>query len=470
MKNGNILITDDEESVGFALKVLLEPVAKNVRVTSSGLEALEILKTQNFDILLTDINMPKMSGLELLEVVRKNFPNILVILLTAYGSEKIAVDAMKNGAYDYIPKPFDNDVLMLSVERALEKALLARKVNQLEKVISERFSFHSILGKSPAMQKIFDIIEKVGESQITVLVTGENGTGKEMICKALHYNSSSRDRPFIKLNCAALPETLIESELFGYEKGAFTDAYKQKLGKFELANQGTLFLDEIGDMSLVTQAKILRVLQEQEFERIGGDKTIKVDVRVIVATNKDLKAAIKKKEFREDLYFRLNILNIEVPPLRERKEDIPLLIEHFIKKFNKKFAKNIEGYDSGFLKKLLNYHWPGNVRELENTIERCMVLSDSDVLSEEFFIQQNEDKDGHLETRDFSYEHLFRLPFKEAKNIVVSNFEAAYIESYYQECNGNISQASQKAGMHRKNFYEKLKEYKISYKPADKNP
>jgi DNA-binding NtrC family response regulator len=304
-------------------------------------------------------------------------------MITATRTVKTAVEAMKLGAYDYITKPFDADELSLIISRALSNQALAKEVKYLREEIDKNFNFEHIIGQSKAMEDIFSVVRQIADSKSTILIMGESGTGKELISRAIHYNSNRRDFPFVTINCAAIPETLIESELFGHEKGAFTNAIERKLGRFEIAHQGTLFLDEIGELSLATQAKILRFLEEKEFTRVGGAKTIKVDVRLITATNKDLPQLLRKGNFREDLYYRINVVPIIIPPLRERKEDIPMLLDHFIRKFNKENTKNVKGVAKGALELMMSYEWPGNVRELENLIERLIALTSNEYIQAE---------------------------------------------------------------------------------------
>ncbi len=377
-----ILIADDEEPMRFFLSEMLKKEGYLYETAIDGEDALEKIKRDNFDIAILDLKMPKLSGMELLSEIKKVSPDTVAIIITAHGTRNIAMEAIEKGAYDYFIKPFDVNEMRIVIKRAVEKIGLQKEIKNLKESLSEKYGLGNIIGDSPPMQQVYDLVKKIADTDITVLITGESGTGKELIAQTLHYMSNRRDKPFVKVNCAAIPETLLEEELFGHEKGAFTGAHQQKPGKFEIANNGTMFLDEIGDMTLSTQTKILRVIQEREFERIGGVKPIKVDVRLIAATNMDLIKLISEGRFREELYYRLNVMPIHLPPLRERQGDIPLLAEHFIKKYNKRFNKNIKGIMPEANDILLKYNWPGNIRELENMIQRGVVLAKDEIGAE----------------------------------------------------------------------------------------
>lgn len=369
-----LLLIDDEARVRTSLKMVLE-TSYDILQAADAQEGLDVFRKEGPDLVLLDVILPGTDGLAVLETLRSENKAVPVIMLTGTKSVKTAVDAMKRGADDYLSKPFDVDELRLVIGRALNKLELEREVKQLRSQVVQRYAFHNLIGKSSGMQDIYAKIEQVADSRTTVLITGESGTGKELVAKALHYNSSRRDRPFIALNCAALPETLIESELFGHEKGAFTDATARRTGQFEMANTGTLFLDEIGDLSPVTQAKLLRVLQEREFTRIGGVQPVKVDVRIVAATNKNLDELVRKGQFREDLYYRINVISLYLPPLRDRGEDIALLAKHFLaKRVEEEKRPQIE-FSKEALELLVRYPWPGNVRELENIIEQAFIWS-----------------------------------------------------------------------------------------------
>ncbi|MBX3328627.1 MAG: sigma-54-dependent Fis family transcriptional regulator [Nitrospira sp.] len=354
--------------------MVLEPLY-DIAQASDGPEGLDIFRKEAPDLVLLDIVLPGTDGLAVLQMLRTERKSTPVIMLTGTKSVKTAVDAMKLGAADYLSKPFDVDELRIIIDRVLNSSELEQEVTQLRAQVAKRYAFHNLIGKSPGMQEIYSKIEQVADSRTTVLITGESGTGKELVAKALHYNSSRRERPFVALNCAALPETLIESELFGHEKGAFTDATARRVGQFELANTGTLFLDEIGDLSPVTQAKLLRVIQEREFTRIGGVQPIKVDVRIVAATNKNLDELVRKGLFREDLYYRINVISLYLPPLRERGEDIPLIANHFLEKRLEEAQRPPIEFGKEALELLAHYPWPGNVRELENFIEQAFIWS-----------------------------------------------------------------------------------------------
>ncbi len=369
-----VLLIDDEARVRTSLKMVLEPNYEILQAADAQ-EGLEAFRKEGPDLVLLDVILPGTDGLAVLETLRSESRMTPVIMLTGTKSVKTAVDAMKLGAADYLSKPFDVEELRIVVDRALNSQALEREVKQLRAQVVQRYAFHNLIGKSQGMQEIYAKIEQVADSRTTVLITGESGTGKELVAKALHYNSGRRERPFIALNCAALPETLIESELFGHEKGSFTDATARRVGQFELANTGTLFLDEIGDLSAMTQAKLLRVLQEREFTRIGGVQSIKVDVRIVAATNRNLEEMVRKGQFREDLYYRINVISLFLPPLRERGEDIPLLAKHFLaKRVEEEKRPHIE-FGKEALEVLTRYPWPGNVREMENIIEQAFIWS-----------------------------------------------------------------------------------------------
>ncbi len=369
-----LLLIDDEPRVRASLKMVLEPLY-DIAQASDGPEGLDIFRKESPDLVLLDIVLPGTDGLAVLQMLRTESKSTPVVMLTGTKSVKSAVDAMKLGAADYLSKPFDVDELRIVIDRALNSSELEQEVTQLRAQVVKRYAFHNLIGKSQGMQEIYAKIEQVADSRTTVLITGESGTGKELVAKALHYNSSRRERPFIALNCAALPETLIESELFGHEKGSFTDATARRVGQFELANTGTLFLDEIGDLSPITQAKLLRVIQEREFTRIGGVQPIKVDVRIVAATNKNLDDLVRKGQFREDLYYRINVIALYLPPLRERAEDIPLIANHFLEKRLEEAQRPPIEFGKEALELLTRYPWPGNVRELENFIEQAFIWS-----------------------------------------------------------------------------------------------
>jgi len=374
-----VLIVDDELGTRESLRMILK-YDYELTIAQSGREALQMLNDEVPSVILLDVMMPGEDGLEILEKI-KQVSTVPVIMITALKEVKSAVKAMKIGAFDYITKPFNVDEIKIVVGKALSTQELIEEVNYLRAEIDKNYAFGNIIGKSKAMREVFRLIKQTTDNRATVLISGESGTGKELVAKAIHYNGPRKDKPFVAINCAAIPDTLIESELFGYEKGAFTNAWERKIGRVELADQGTLFLDEIAELSLLTQAKILRFLQERELTRIGGAKTIKVDTRLISATNKHLERALAEGRLREDFYYRINIIPIVIPPLRERKEDIPLLVTHFIGKLNEREGTQIRGVSEEALEMLMNHYWPGNVRELENIMERMVALADGEVIT-----------------------------------------------------------------------------------------
>lgn len=371
----SILIVDDEENYLIVLKELLSANRYEVITASDATQALEIFKESDFDLVLTDMKMPKVDGIELLERIRSINSEIPVIIMTAYATVEKAVEAMKKGALDYITKPFQNEELKLTVRKAIDLYHLKRENVTLRQEVRRKYQFGNIIGNSPVMTKVYEMIEKVAATKATVLITGETGTGKELVAKAIHYNSPRRNKAFISVNCAAIPENLLESELFGHEKGSFTGAIAMRKGRFELADGGTIFLDEVAEMSTALQAKLLRVLQEMEFERVGGSKTLKTDVRVIAASNKDLMKEVEGGGMREDLYYRLNVVHLHLPPLRERPDDIPLLASHFLQKYSHEMGKTDLEISPATMRQLYTRSWPGNVRELEHVIERAVVLA-----------------------------------------------------------------------------------------------
>lgn len=378
-----VLVVDDEKNYLVVLEALLGAEGYEVITANNGRDAIRLVREADLDLLISDIKMPGMTGMELLEESKKIKPELPVIMMTAFGTIEMAVEAMKKDAYDYITKPFQNEQLKLTIKKALEANRLLKENRLLNEALSDRFRYGNMVGKSKAMLKVYDIIDKVAQSKASVMIEGPSGTGKELIAKAIHYGGLRKDRPFISINCGALTETLLESELFGHEKGAFTGAVAMKKGRFELADKGTLFLDEVGDMPPPLQVKLLRVLQEMEIQRVGGTKTIKVDVRILSATNRNIDEDIAKGTFREDLYYRLNVIRIDVPTLRERIEDIPLLVRHFIENYRDDEGKGKIELSSEAWKALYSYSWPGNIRELENVIERAVVLRSGDTISVE---------------------------------------------------------------------------------------
>jgi len=373
-----ILIVDDEKNYLLVLEDLLMEEGYQVITADSAQKGLDIAAGHELDVVITDMKMPGMDGMALLQQIRKRNVDLPVVMMTAFGSVEKAVEAMRNGAFDYILKPFKNEELKLTIRKAIDHFHLVRKNRYLTQELQERYQFSNIIGKSASMQRIYNLIEKVAPSKATVLITGESGTGKELIARAIHFNSQRLDQAFITVNCGALPENLLESELFGHEKGSFSGAVSQRKGRFELAHEGTLFLDEISEMSPPLQVKILRVLQEMEFERVGGTQTLKVDVRMVAASNRNLKAEVMEGRFRSDLFYRLNVVHVHLPPLRERLDDIPLLVNHFLSKYGSESGRSSISIHPDVMRRLLEYPWPGNVRELENVVERAVILSNGE--------------------------------------------------------------------------------------------
>jgi two-component system NtrC family response regulator len=371
-----VLIVDDERNYLLVLEALLSEEGYQVITAEGALRGLECLDENELDVVITDMKMPGMDGMDFMERVQLRQPDLPVIMMTAFGSVEKAVQAMRKGAFDYILKPFKNEELKLTIGKAINHYNLIRQNRQMARELQGKYHFGNIIGKSAQMQRIFELIEKVAPTKATVLITGDSGTGKELVARAIHYNSPRKDQPFISVNCGALPETLLESELFGHEKGAFSGAISQRKGRFELAHEGTLFLDEISEMSAPLQVKLLRILQEMEFERVGGSQTLKVDVRVVAASNRNLKEEASNGRFRSDLYYRLNVVHVYLPSLRQRTDDLPLLVNHFLAKYAKDNHQEMISISSGAMERILDYHWPGNVRELENVIERAIILSD----------------------------------------------------------------------------------------------
>jgi DNA-binding NtrC family response regulator len=381
MRNESILLVDDSPDILTNFSEYLTGKGWEVDTTLEGAASISMMEKKQYDIVITDLKMPGIDGMDILKYVKENSPESICIILTGYGTIKNAVEAIKLGAFDYLTKPVKLDEILISIERALEHRNLKRENINLKNQLKKKYRFENIIGDNEKMHKVFETIEKVADTDSTILILGESGTGKELIAKAIHYKSSRREGPFVPVNCAAIPGELLESELFGHEKGAFTNAIRTRIGRFELANRGTLFLDEIGDMNPNLQSKLLRILQERQFERIGGIKTIKTDIRVIAATHQDLKRAVQQEKFREDLYYRLNVIPIKIPPLREHKSDIPLLVHHFLNHFSQSKKKKITGITQEAMQKLMEFDWPGNIRELENTIERITILSSSEMIS-----------------------------------------------------------------------------------------
>jgi two-component system NtrC family response regulator len=449
-----ILIVDDEKNYLVILEALLAPEGYEIITEDNAVNALRLVREADLDLVITDMRMPGMNGMEFLEEAKKIDPELPVIMMTAYGTIEKAVEAMKKRAYDYITKPFRNEELKLTVKKALEFYRLKKENRLLSDALSDRYKYGNIIGKSQPMLKIYEMIGKVAPSKASVMITGPSGTGKELIAKAIHYNSPRKNRPFISINCGALTETLLESELFGHERGAFTGAVSMKKGRFELADGGTLFLDEVGEMSPSLQVKLLRVLQEMEFERVGGTKTIKVDVRILAASNRRLKEDVDKGIFREDLFYRLNVVHIEVPPLKERVEDIPFLVAHFVQKFRSSNKKKIELAPEVW-KALYSYPWPGNIRELENTIERTVVLDSGGLIGLQDLPEEISGRQGELEIDRF-------IPLEAPLQKTLEQIEESLIRRALKRCNNVQSHAAETLSITKSLIQHKMKKYNIT--------
>ncbi|MHB8631637.1 MAG: sigma-54-dependent transcriptional regulator [Candidatus Limnocylindria bacterium] len=455
MAQKTLLVADDDASIRSLLKQLLSDEGFAVIEASTGIEVVDKVKESSPDLVIMDVRMPELDGIEALSRVKATNPKTAVLIMTAFGSSNAAIRAMELGAFDYITKPFELDKISHSVKRVLDYQRLTQEVEVLRDEISSLVQTERIVGNSPAMQEVYKTIGKVAKADATVLITGESGTGKELVAEALHLNSNRRSGPMVKVSCAALPETLLEAELFGHEKGSFTGAMTQRRGRFEMADKGTIFLDEIGEMTMPTQTKLLRVLQERKIERIGSNLPIKVDIRIIVATNKDLQKQVEQSKFRDDLYYRLNVINIHMPPLRDRKEDIPSLVEHFLAKHRYSATAQPAAISEEAIRRLMEYNWPGNVRELENVIERAVVLSRGQIITSrelpfgDHEAGEGEDGEGEADAKgDSSF-------FKKS----VAQFEKDLIMKALRDANGNRSKAAEMLGIYRRLLYAKIKEY-----------
>jgi len=437
-----VLVVDDDQSVIESFKVALDNY--NVLATNSGEIALDKIKKEDINVVLLDILMPGMDGMDVLRKIKELDKNIDVIMVTAIKTVKTAIEAMKLGAYDYITKPFDVDELLESIRKAIERQGLLREVEYLKSELSPPFMFDDIVGSDENMKKVYDMITDVAKGDTTVLINGESGTGKELVARSIHFHSPRKDRPFVTVDCASIPENLLESELFGHERGAFTDATTQKLGRFELANTGTLFLDEISNMDMAMQGKILRAIQEREIQRLGSQKTIKIDIRIISATNIDLKKAVKENAFREDLYYRLNVIPLSLPPLRERKSDIPMLANYFLQMYSKMFNKDIQDISKQAMNYLIDYNWPGNVRELQNITERLVTLGKEKIISHK-----------RLPLDILISEEKGIKPKKLFKG-AVHQFETQYILGVLEKTNWNQTNAAKLLNIHRNTLIWKI--------------
>ena len=449
-----VLIIDDEENFRHMLSVILKKEGYDVEAALNGEEALQKIGLSPFDQILCDIRMPKMDGLQFLHEVKKMGVDSPIIMMSAYGTVDIAIEAIKLGAYDYISKPFKPDEIILTLKKAEERERLRKENEFLRKEVKKEYSFENIISKNKMMQRIFEVIKKVAQYKSTILITGESGTGKELVARALHYSSDRAQKPFIPVNCGAIPENLLESELFGHAKGAFTDAIRTKKGLFEEADEGTLFLDEIGELPGQLQVKLLRVLQDGEIRRVGESKSIKINVRIVAATVKDLTKEVNEGRFRDDLFYRLNVLPIHIPPLRERKEDISLLTSHFIKKHSQAMNKNIVGIDSKALEALMNYKWYGNVRELENSIERAIVLADRESIELENLPAEIQNFQDEIQLEPLSEEEY---SIKKASRFL----EMTLIKKGLKKTKGNHTHAAKLLEISHRALLYKIKEYGI---------
>ncbi|MEW6001400.1 MAG: sigma-54 dependent transcriptional regulator [Nitrospirota bacterium] len=444
-----VLVVDDEPLQREILKTILQDEGYETYTASSGEEGLKIVKEFSPDVVLTDLKMEGIDGIEFMESMPEGSFEPSLVIMTAYGTISSAVEAIKKGAFDYLTKPLDRDTLLLTVMRAAERSALLRENLQLQKALYDKFRIEGIVGSSKKMKEAIEVMKKVSSSSATVLILGESGTGKELVARAIHYNSLRRSKPFTAVNCAAIPENLIESELFGYEPGAFTGAMARSIGLFESTNGGSIFLDEIGDLPLLTQSKILRVLQDKEIKRIGSRESIKIDVRIISATNRDLEKEIIKKNFREDLYYRLKVITIELPPLRERKEDIPELVNFFIKKYNQEFGKRIKGVAENAIKAFMEYHWPGNIRQLESVIERAVLMCEADMITL---------KDIKSELRLFQQPGILDIDIPD-EGINIENLEKELLKKAMTKANNVAAKAARLLGMTYKTFWYRWEKF-----------
>ena len=459
-----ILIVDDDATVGYVLKRQLSDEGYECYICKDGREALERLEEEAFDIVVTDIRMPRMDGAELLGRVQEISPNTNVIVITGHGNVKDAVRIMKIGAFDYLTKPVDSDEIKVIIQRAIEQQRLKEEIGYLRSRLEGVEKFGDIIGQNAEMERLFQVVETIAEGDLTVLIEGESGTGKELIADALHYNGDRKDKALIKVNCASLPKDLLESEMFGHERGAFSGAHKMKLGRFELAEGGTLFLDEISEIDLSLQAKLLRALEGKGFERVGGTETIRTDIRIIAATNENLKESIKKKSFREDLYYRLNVINIKVPPLRNRRDDIPALASHFLENVSQKNHRSKVTYISKeAMEALCRYEYPGNVRELENAIIRAFVTAKTDSITVEDLTDEIKESTQEIGSQNKRNKSLtIELSHDKTLKTAVEEVEKKYIEQVLEMNGGDKSKTAKMLGVGRRTLYDRLAKYDIS--------
>ena len=451
ISRGRLLLVDDDRNLVELLTMRLVSADYEVKTALNAEHALELSRQQLFDLSIVDLKLEHNDGISLMEKLHLGNPVMPVIILTAQGTIESAVEAIQKGAYTYLTKPFDSRDLLLQIEKAVEYYRLNSEIVRLRELLKERYEFSNIIARSQKMQRLLEMVARIAGTDSTVFLHGESGSGKEVIAKAIHLASGRKDNAFVAINCAALPETLLESELFGHDRGAFTGAVRATKGLFLEAHEGTLFLDEIGDMPLTIQAKLLRVLQERQFYPVGATKAVDVDVRVIVATKSDLEEEVKKRTFREDLFYRVHVIPIHLPPLRERKEDIRSLVQYFLAKFSEQMKKGIRGITPGAMRRLMEHDWPGNVRELEHTIEFAVAMVQDEMITEDFILPSKASEESGTQV----------TPLKEAKQ----RFEKDYLLSLLDECEGNVSKAARTAGKYRADFYDLLKKYSIS--PAD---
>jgi DNA-binding NtrC family response regulator len=463
-----VLVVDDDKIVLRAAKEILQRVGYQVLAVDDAVEGLAAVKDPSIDLACLDIKMPNLSGMDLLKACKQSRPDVEVIMMTAFATVETAVEAVKAGAYDYLTKPFENiDVLSMAVSRAAEKKQLRDRTRVLEEALTAKHQFEDLVGQSGPMRSVFKLVETISYSTATVLIQGESGTGKELVARAIHYRSPRKLKPFVAVNCSALTDTLLESELFGHVKGSFTGATGNKKGLFEAADGGTLFLDEIGDIPPATQVRLLRALQEGEVKRVGATESTRVDVRVIAASNIDLMKAKEAGRFREDLFYRLNVITVQLPPLRARPEDIPLLAQHFLKVFAAKLGKRVKAFSTGAMEALTTARWVGNVRELENCIERAVVLSGDDVIQvDELPAEVRSVARVGAEVEVFSLAHL---PYTQAKKLALRAFERRYLSALLERSSGNVSMASRAAGVDRSNFRRLLKQYEVGERTYEKD-
>ncbi len=469
MAAANILVVDDEITACKSCRDILAKEKHSVEFAVSSKEALDLISKKSFDLILTDLKMPEMDGIELLEHIKKRDPNIPVIVITGYATVETAVDAMRKGAYDYIPKPFTPAELRIAVAKALEKAELLKQIHYLRRTQRDKHELEHVVGASPAIRNIYELVEKVAPSDTTVMLYGESGTGKEVIARAIHYKSRRSEKQFIAVDCATLAKGLLESELFGHAKGSFTGAVVSKQGLLEIAGGGTLLLDEIGNISPEVQGKLLRVLEEREFRRVGSTQSKKVDVRIIAATNKDIKSMVQNGAFREDLFYRLNVFPIYLPPLRERKEDIPQLSLHFLQQFNNTMRKKIQGFSKDAMQKLIEYNWPGNLRELRNVIERVVIMAEDELVSSSDLPTHGVSEEGFVKTDSApkTAEQLKQTK-KRLREKLVADIERKFLLEALERNNWNITNAAKDTGMDRRNFQNLMRKYNLKARSSSR--